>query len=748
MGQLRDVVFISSLFLVSFPASAGSTSAGSTFSSIPKSKDCAFVKSVAAELVFEEDIYTHRLLCQDGKAIERKRIFNKNKVVSSLLKYSKGIPHISYTYNSQSELTAAREYEFTNNGNVIISRFEINNQKPGRLKEKVEMVDYDVESYDVQEQSYTLKRWFYSKKEPKKLEFIATYEKQSHRIIRKDYLDEKGKLVSYITFKYEGEKEKPIGFKEWSASGKEINSYDLYEKFDPEAALQESNLSQKELERRLKHQSNPKRFLIGMIDSGFDYNHPELAWKWWSNPLDPVDGLDNDGNGWIDDQFGWDREGQVALPSETTANLASTELKYPDSHGTHVAHILSRDLEDIALIGFAGDYTQAKYIDQISDFILQHRLKIVNMSFGLPHDIKDSLNLRKANRALVQMALDNPQTLFVVSAGNSGHDIDQFENKQYPASINLPNVMKVGSLETNEIIKDKRHLYKKSPTSNFGANSVDILAPGKDISAARLGGGEVVHSGTSMAAPYVARQAARLWMRFPTLTASQVRQIFIETAYVMSPRAEISSGGFVDFEKATEMAKLIYPSVACPEKSSLHPITCCLDDKLCEKAIESIPMKMKERAELVHKTYFNGGFDYGAVPNCHWSVASRLLSQTLPLKPFEDWKLENLISENGGVEIPLSEVQAGDLVLFYFVGKERHEPTTPGGAWSWQDHTSFEHSAVALSEDVIFQKENYGSHVFSVASIEATRKAYEDSFLKSGARRYRGQMIVRAFRPR
>ena len=116
-------------------------------------------------------------------------------------------------------------------------------------------------------------------------------------------------------------------------------------------------------------------------------------------------------------------------------------------------------------------------------------------------------------------------------------------------SIDLPNVLRVGSLDASRVEDGDRI----SPWSNYGLRSVDILAPGKDISAARFGGGYVTHSGTSMASPYMAHEAARLWMEFPALTAVQVRDIFVRSARRLG--SPVLSGGAVDFAAAERLAR-------------------------------------------------------------------------------------------------------------------------------------------------------------------------------------------------
>jgi subtilisin family serine protease len=503
-------------------------------------------------LVTEERFYRNELSCENGQPTLSLRYFKETGAVSQRLIFSKGQVVEARTFSNKGEFTALSRYEYPGNGNVIRISFNVEKGQEAGLKSKEELMGYDPASSEVQMNSKVVRKWFF---DGESLEFIAHYRPGDKRIQVKEYLSAAGKTESLIFFSYRGDEEKPFRFVErkGSARGPILSSLTLYEPFRPGLSLRRAGVAPAEIRRRLEHQKNPNRFLLAVIDGGFDYNHPDLAWKWWSNPADPVDGKDNDGNGWVDDQFGWDRETNSHLPAESSTSMAA--YARPDSHGTHVAHIATRDLEGVALIGFGGDYTRAAYINQVSAFLKQHKVKVVNISIGLPKDNKDDLGLRDGIRAHERMVRDNPDTLFVVAAGNESMDIDVFANKQYPASIDEPNVLKVGSLETNRIDPAKWRDYVMSPWSNTGKRSVDILAPGADISAARLGGGYVVHSGTSMASPYMAREAARLWMKFPALKAAQVREIFIRSARVMEPRPEIVSGGMVDFEAAEKLAR-------------------------------------------------------------------------------------------------------------------------------------------------------------------------------------------------
>jgi hypothetical protein len=508
-----------------------------------------------AALQSQEGGYRVELRCENGLPVERNTYFLDTGRVSQRLLYKNGKAVESRIYSNEGEWTGLFTYEDSGNGRVVRTSYAVEKGAAGDIKSKEELTGFDPESNEVQLQARARRRWFY-RDDGKTVDFIAHYPaNDADKIVMKDYPNAQGKILSRIYFYYRPHEEKPFRFVEKAPNGKILTQRTLYEPFNPEESLRSAGLPAAEIQRRLRHQKNPDRFLLAIIDGGFDYNHPELSWKWWNNPTDPVDGKDNDGNGWRDDQFGWEREKGSPLPAETSTSM--TAFSRPDSHGTHVAHIATRGLEGLALIGFAGDYTRAAYIDQISAFLKAHKVKVVNLSIGLPKDMKDDFGLRDGIRAHERMIRGNPETLFVVAAGNESKDIDLYANHQYPASFNFPNVLKVGSLDTNHIEKGKYGSYRMSPWSNTGKESVDILAPGKDISAARFGGGYVVHSGTSMASPYMAHEAVRLWMEFPALKASQVKEIFVRSAHRMSPAPNIASGGFVDFEAAEKTAREI-----------------------------------------------------------------------------------------------------------------------------------------------------------------------------------------------
>ncbi len=437
---------------------------------------------------------------------------------------------------------------------LIVTELSIEKEKYGQIQSQEEWSFLDQDGSQTTK-SRLMRKWHYTKEAPIVLEYIGHHEQaEPFRENRKDYLNKDNQLTSSIFLYYKDQDEKPYAFIEKDPKGKVLSEFSLYEKYSLIESLKKSGVPADEISVLKKQQENPNRFLIAIIDSGFDYNHKELVSKWWNNPQDPMDGIDNDGNGWVDDTFGWEQVRNIGLPTESSIGMHKDHR--PLSHGTHVAHIASHGLNNIALVGFAGDYTRADYIRKMSEFIKKHQVRIVNMSLGFPSDNKDLLGLRDGIRAYKTMIEENPNTLFVVASGNAGVDLDITKNRQYPASFTHPNVLKVGALTASTIEEVTPENAKMADFSNFGKENVDILAPGVKVNAASLGGGLIEHSGTSMATPYMVNLIAQLWSELPELTASEVRELFIATAQVTKDPAPIKSQGYADLKKALLAGKM------------------------------------------------------------------------------------------------------------------------------------------------------------------------------------------------
>ena len=241
---------------------------------------------------------------------------------------------------------------------------------------------------------------------------------------------------------------------------------------------------------------------VGIIDEGYQYTHPDLADNVGTNPgetgLDAggfdkaANSTDDDGNGYVDDVFGWDFDGgdNSVYDNET------------DDHGTHVAGTIGAEggntegvagvVWDVKLLsakflGLEGGTTAnaVKAVDYFTDLKTRHKLNLVatNNSWsggGYSAALKDAIV--RANTANI---------VFVAAAGNAYSNNDV--TATYPANYDVPNVISVAAIDQNG---------NKANFSNYGATTVDLGAPGVSIWST-LPGGYGAYGGTSMAAPHV-----------------------------------------------------------------------------------------------------------------------------------------------------------------------------------------------------------------------------------------------------
>jgi subtilisin family serine protease/Ca2+-binding RTX toxin-like protein len=268
-------------------------------------------------------------------------------------------------------------------------------------------------------------------------------------------------------------------------------------------------------------QTGNPNLVVGVIDTGVDYNHQDLVGNIWTNPGEiAADGIDNDGNGYIDDVRGWDFAYNDNNPMDVYG------------HGTHVSGtIAGKGNNGIGVTGVAwnAQIMPLKFLDDsgsgsTSNAILAisyataKGVKITNNSWGggnFSQALYDAIN-----------AAGQLGALFIAAAGNDANDNDA--NPSYPASYNLANIVSVAATNRND------QLVTLANTggwwgSSYGLTSVDLGAPGSDIYSTTPGNTYSTYSGTSMATPHVSGAAALLWSQNPTWTAQQVKTALMNT---------------------------------------------------------------------------------------------------------------------------------------------------------------------------------------------------------------------------
>ena len=255
--------------------------------------------------------------------------------------------------------------------------------------------------------------------------------------------------------------------------------------------------------------------IVAVIDTGIDFNHPDLKDNMWKNPKEtPGNGVDDDANGVVDDVHG--------------ANFVSgTGTGNPlddNKHGTHVAGIIAAATNNATGVAGTAWKTQlmaVKFLDANGSGSTANAIKAIDYATRMgAHIMNNSWGGGGFSQALRDAitAAHNKGILFAAAAGNNGQDNDV--TPSYPASYDVPSVIAVMATDQNDA---------KASFSQFGKTSVDIAAPGVSIQSTLNNGQYGSLSGTSMATPFVSGAAALVKAANPTWNGEKIKQHLIDT---------------------------------------------------------------------------------------------------------------------------------------------------------------------------------------------------------------------------
>lgn len=253
--------------------------------------------------------------------------------------------------------------------------------------------------------------------------------------------------------------------------------------------------------------------ISAVIDTGVDYGHEDLAQNMWIN-LGEIEnnGIDDDGNGFIDDVKGWDFANDDNAPFDD------------NSHGTHVAGTIAAAGNNgvgVAGVNWAGTIMPLKFLrasgsgstaDAINaiEYATMMGAKVMNNSWGgggFSQALKDAIS-----------AADTAGILFVAAAGNDGTNNET--TPHYPSSYDLSNIISVAATDHNDNL---------ATFSNFGVSSVDIGAPGVSVYSTKPDNSYGFKSGTSMAAPHISGISALLMAQFQELSHFDIKDLMLNT---------------------------------------------------------------------------------------------------------------------------------------------------------------------------------------------------------------------------
>jgi subtilisin family serine protease len=288
--------------------------------------------------------------------------------------------------------------------------------------------------------------------------------------------------------------------------------------------------------------------IVAVIDTGVDYNHPDLAANMWTNSaeLNGRPGVDDDGNGYVDDVHGYDFANRDGNPMDD------------HNHGTHVAGILGavgNNGVGVTGINWRVRIMALKFLDaqgsgSTSDAILAlnyavaNGARISNNSWGgdpFSQALFDAIrNARDAGH------------IFVTAAGNGnifGIGQNNDSTPFYPAGYNLNNIIAVAATD---------HRDNLATFSNYGATTVDLAAPGVSILSTTRNNTYTRLDGTSMAAPHVAGVVALVWDLHPTWTYTQVINHVLSTVDPVSAlQGKTVTGGRLNAARAVQPPPVI-----------------------------------------------------------------------------------------------------------------------------------------------------------------------------------------------
>ncbi|MEW6278741.1 MAG: S8 family serine peptidase [Candidatus Eremiobacterota bacterium] len=279
--------------------------------------------------------------------------------------------------------------------------------------------------------------------------------------------------------------------------------------------------------------------IIAVIDTGVDYRHPDLVNNLWTNPGEiPGNGVDDDGNGVVDDVIGYDAYNDTGDPRDE------------HFHGTHVTGTICAEGNNghgvtgvnwqgraMCVKIFAGSTpsTNAAAILRGVSYATRMGARITSNSWGGG----------AFNQAIYDAFKDSP-ALHVCGAGNRGTDNDQ--NPFYPSGYDLDNLIAVAATDRNDQL---------ARFSCYGKESVDLAAPGVAILSTVPDGGYHAYNGTSMATPHVTGVAGLILSAFPEATNRELRDRLLLSSDPLDVLADRTvSGGRLNAARAVEQDRV------------------------------------------------------------------------------------------------------------------------------------------------------------------------------------------------
>lgn len=326
--------------------------------------------------------------------------------------------------------------------------------------------------------------------------------------------------------------------------------------------------------------TNANGMIVAVIDSGVDYNHEDLVQNIWRNSGEmgtdsqgrdrSTNGIDDDGNGYVDDVVGWDFVTNDNKPYDLTVSKWRMMLMGGNpGHGTHCAgNVGARSDNAVGIRGVAGNVKimVLRFLSESGGgdtagavkairYAVDNGAKILSNSWGSEGEDPRNQESNEALKEAIRYA-NSKGVLFIAAAGNGhmgrGYDNDNDERPAYPASYDIENVISVAAVDANDGL---------GKFSNWGKKSVHLAAPGVNVYSTVVGPEKynnfalyalfglikATWDGTSMATPHVAGAAAVYWAQNPKKSVQEVKAALLSSTKKLGILTDkVVSGGKLD----------------------------------------------------------------------------------------------------------------------------------------------------------------------------------------------------------
>ena len=297
--------------------------------------------------------------------------------------------------------------------------------------------------------------------------------------------------------------------------------------------------------------SAPK-VLVAVLDSGMDFAHQDLAGIAWANPAEiPGNGIDDDGNGRVDDVNGWDFVNSDNTPADD------------HDHGSHVTGIIAARRENgVGITGLAdpASILPCKILNSLNTGFTSDLIAALDYARLLGARVMNLSLQNYPTSGSFQSAIDRAQSADIVlciCAGNQGVNNNLTPN--YPSSFTNPNIIAVANHDRTDV---RWNGVTPSNYSNGGpSGAVDLFAPGRDVVSTIRNNSYSVFTGTSMSCPHVTAVAAIIRALNPAWTSAEVKSCILETVTTRPAYTTLCvTGGRLNAEAAIKRAIKLAPN--------------------------------------------------------------------------------------------------------------------------------------------------------------------------------------------